>query len=193
MKNCTDEELMSYVKNQNVSAFEELVRRYERRIFAFFSRLIWDSEEARDCTQETFLQLWKGRIRYAPKGRFSTYIFQIARNHFLNECRRQKSRIRTSAVNIHDCAEEKGLPDSTYGRVVANEVQMMVSKAVTRLPDTHRLVYVLSEEQKLPYQEIADILRCPVGTVSSRKVEAVKKLQKLLEPVKQEVFGDGRS
>jgi RNA polymerase sigma-70 factor (ECF subfamily) len=194
MKNCTDEELMSFVKNQDVSAFEELFQRYERRVFAFFCRLVWNAEEARDCTQDTFLQLWKARARYAPKGRFSTYIFQIAKNHFLHECRRRKSKItleQTSRVNTQGRLEEKALPDSTYGRAVANEVQAAISKAVTGLPETHRLVYVLSEEQRLSYQEISDVLGCPVGTVSSRKVEAVRKLRKMLEPLREELFGNG--
>jgi len=85
MTDHTDEELMSLVANQDASAFEELFHRYRRRLFAFFYRLAWNAEEARDCNQETFLRLWRGRARYAPKGRFSTYLFQIAKNHFLHE------------------------------------------------------------------------------------------------------------
>ena len=90
----TDEQLMVLVKSQDVSAYERLIDRYEQRIFGFFWRLAADAEEARDCTQETFLRLWKGRRRYSPKGKFSTYLFQIAKNHLLNERRKQQSRVR---------------------------------------------------------------------------------------------------
>jgi len=195
MANYTDEELMSFVSNHDISAFEELFGRYERRVFAFFWRLLWNVEEAKDCTQETFLRLWKGRSRYCPKGRFSTYIFQIAKNHFLHELQKQKSRItlkRASSENQQALFEEEALPDSAYHQAVANEVGAAINKAVTSLPEMHRIVYVLSEEQRLSYKEIAEILDCPVGTVSSRKVEAVRKLRKLLEPLRNEFFGDDR-
>ena len=195
MTNYTDEELMSFVKDQDVSAFEELFGRYERRVFAFFYRLIWNAEEARDCTQETFLRLWRGRAGYAPKGRFSTYIFQIAKNHFLHERQKDKSRAnlkQTAANDLQRPREDEALPDGTFSQAMAHEIGTAISKAVSSLPEAHRLVYVLSEEQRLSYKEIADILDCPVGTVSSRKVEAVRKLRRLLEPLRDEVFGDDR-
>jgi len=192
MTDYTDEELMSFVKNQGISAFEELFRRYERRVFAFFCRLVGSAEQARDYTQETFLRLWKGRARYAPKGRFSTYLFQIAKNHFLHEYQKQKHRISLELLSTEALQKpsEKTVPsDSTYSQVVAGEIRSAVSEAVTRLPEIHRLVYVLSEEQRMSYREIADVMDCPVGTVSSRKVEAVRKLRKLLEPLRDELFG----
>ncbi len=161
----------------------------------FFCRLVWNAEEARDCTQETFLRLWKGRARYAPKGRFSTYIFQIAKNHFLHERQKQKHRIALEhafAEEPQGPLEKVNPPDSAYSQAVANEIRSAVSNAVTRLPEIHRLVYVLSEEQRMSYKQIADILDCPVGTVSSRKVEAVKKLRKLLESLRAELFGNGQ-
>lgn len=192
MTNYTDEELMSFVRNQDVSAFEELFGRYERRVFGFFYRLIWNAEEARDCTQETFLRLWKGRAGYAPKGKFSTYIFQIAKNHFLNEHQKHKSRtdLRASSDASQRPLEDEALPDSTYRQAVAHEIGTAISKAITELPEAHRMVYVLSEEQRLSYKEIAEILDCPVGTVSSRKVEAIRKLRKLLEPLRDEFLDE---
>jgi RNA polymerase sigma-70 factor (family 1) len=192
MTNYTDEELMNFVGNQDVSAFEELFSRYERRIFTFFCRLVADVEEARDCTQETFLRLWRGRAGYAPKGRFSTYIFQIAKNHFLNEHNKQKTRFtlrQLTEENPQEFIQEQIASDSSYNRAVANELGLAISKAVAALPEIHRLVYILSEEQRLSYKEIAEVLDCPVGTVSSRKVEAVRKLRKLLEPLRDEVLG----
>jgi RNA polymerase sigma-70 factor (ECF subfamily) len=186
---------MSLVKNQDLSAFEELFHRYERRVFAFFCRLTWDPEQARDYTQDTFLRLWKGRTRYAPKGRFSTYLFQIAKNHFLHEHQKQKCRTALKRAFANDPQarlEDTTRSDSVYSQVVVNEIRTAVSEAVVRLPEIHRLVYVLSEEQRMSYKQIADTLDCPVGTVSSRKVEAVRKLRKLLEPLRHEFFGKER-
>jgi RNA polymerase sigma-70 factor (ECF subfamily) len=75
---------------------------------------------------------------------------------------------------------------------VAGEIGLAIGEAVASLPEIHRMVYILSEEQKLSYKQIADILDCPVGTVSSRKVEAIRKLRKLLEPLRDEVLGKDR-
>jgi RNA polymerase sigma-70 factor (ECF subfamily) len=192
MANFTDEELMNLVGNHDVQAFEELFERYERRLFTFFYRLTSNTEEAKDHTQETFLRLWKGRVGYTPKGRFTTYIFQIAKNHFLNEHDKKKTRISLNQFNSNDperFIKEQNISDNSYNRVVANEIGFTISKAVAVLPEIHRIVYVLSEEHRLSYKEISEVLGCPVGTVSSRKVEAIKKLRKILEPLKDEVFG----
>jgi len=192
MAQYSDEELMTLVKEQDISAFEELLGRYERRVFAFFYRLLWNTEDARDCTQETFLRLWRGRAMYAPTGKFTTYMFQIAKNHFLHEREKKKHRItlkHCSTDELPGSAENLILADSASEQAVANELGTAISKAVAGLPEPHRLVYVLSEGQTLSYKEIADVLGCPVGTVSSRKVEAVRKLRKLLEPLRDECLG----
>lgn len=195
MTNYTDEELMNSVGNQDISAFEELFGRYERRVFGFFYHMAPNIEEARDCTQEAFLRLWKGRARYTPTGKFSTYIFQIAMNHFLHENQKRKSRITLRHIdreNTPGCLQEQTPSENGYHRAVADEIELAIGEAVASLPEIHRLVYVLSEEQQLSYKEIANVLDCPVGTVSSRKVEAIRKLRKLLEPLRDEVLGKDR-
>jgi RNA polymerase sigma-70 factor (ECF subfamily) len=194
MTDYSDEELMSFVSNQDVSAFEELFHRYERRLFAFFCRLALNAEEASDSTQETFLRLWKGRTRYVPKGRFSTYLFQIGKNHFLHERRKQKSRVELHRVpeeGAEDSFEGGTSSSSGYTEALAKETRLAVGEAIARLPEIHRLVYVLSEEQRMSYREIADILDCAVGTVSSRKVEALRKLRVSLRPLRDELLGKG--
>ena len=192
MNNYSDEELMDLAMNDDARAFEELFQRYKRRLFGFFYGLVLNTEEARDCVQDTFLRLWQRRHQFARKGRFSAYLFQIAKNHFLDRSRRQKSRTESQHVSDGEPAEHLSgvfLSDGGYGAAAAAEIREAVRDAMARLPEIHRLVYVLSEEQGMSYKEIADILECPVGTVSSRKVEAVKKLRKLLQPLRDELFG----
>jgi RNA polymerase sigma-70 factor (ECF subfamily) len=188
----TDEELMGLVQKQDISAFEELFRRYERRIFAFFWRLSANRQEAEDGTQETFLRLWRARARYMPAGKFSTYLFQIAKNHFLHERQKQETRTHLrleTSEHPEERLAETSPPNGAYEQLVADEVRAAVSKAVACLPDVQRLVYVLSEEQRMSYRDIAEVMDCPVGTVSSRKVEAIKKLRSLLQPLKDEFSG----
>ena len=205
MKDYSDEELMNLAMNDDARAFEELFRRYKRRLLGFFYGLVLNSEEARDCVQETFLRLWQRRTQFAHKGRFSAYLFQIAKNHFLDKSRSRKSHIDVQNVSGEEQAEslhQVSLSSGGYNEAVVNEIRGAVSDSMAHLPEIHRLVYVLSEEQAMSYKEIADILECPVGTVSSRKVEAVKKLRKLLRPLRDELFdknpqpsgrGDGKN
>jgi len=187
----TDEELMGRVREQDTSAFEELFQRYEQRLFAFFWRLSADRQAAEDGTQETFLRLWQARGRYEPTGRFSTYLFQIAKNHFLHERQKQGRRRDSPSQATEDPfeADEPTASDGVDGRILADELHAAVTEAMARLPETLRLVYVLTEQEGMSYKQAAEILDCPVGTVGSRKVEAVRRLRELLQPWRQELRG----
>ncbi len=185
MDHYTDEELMGLVQERDISAFEELLRRYEQRVFAFFWRLCANRQEAEDGTQETFLRLWRARVRYEPTGKFSTYLFQIAKNHFLHERQKQGRRTNSPQLCVGDPPEVSGEPlssDPVDSPMLADELQAAVTKAMARLPENLRLVYVLTEQEGLSYKQAAELLDCPVGTVSSRKVEAVRRLRELLLP-----------
>jgi len=185
---------MSLVQKHEISAFEELFRRYDRRIFAFFWRLCANRQEAEDGTQETFLRLWNARVRYEPLGKFSTYLFQIAKNHFLHEREKRDRRMdsqQPSTTSLSATSSEPASSDRVDGRMLASELQAAVNEAVARLPETQRLVYVLTEQEGMSYKQVAEVLDCPVGTVSSRKVEAVRRLRELLQPLRDELLHDG--
>lgn len=186
MDTYTDEELMFLVQKQDTSAFEELFRRYERRVFAFYWRLSADRQQAEDGTQETFLRLWQARVRYEPTGKFSTYLFQIAKNHFLHEQQKQGRRMDPPQAPASEAPSY-----GSDGQLLAGELQTAVQEAVARLPEPQRLVYVLSEQEGMSYKQVAQVLDCPVGTVSSRKVQAVRRLRELLRPLRNNLLGDG--
>jgi RNA polymerase sigma-70 factor (ECF subfamily) len=194
VKDYSDEELMNFTMSGDGRAFEELFRRYQRRLFGFFYGLLLNAEESRDCVQETFLRLWQRRTQFANKGRFSAYLFQIAKNHFLDRNRKQKSHIdlqRSSGEELTESLHHVSSSEDGHSEATIDRIRGAVSDAMSRLPEMQRLVYVLSEEQRMSYKDIADILDCPVGTVSSRKVEAVKKLREFLRPLRDELFGRG--
>ncbi|MHC4581735.1 MAG: RNA polymerase sigma factor [Planctomycetota bacterium] len=187
----TDEQLMMLVKGQDISAYERLIDRYEQRIFGFFWRLVADAEEARDCTQETFLRLWKGRRRYSPKGKFSSYLFQIAKNHLLNERHKRQSRVKVEGcyADSQESFASRHAPDAS-DEILADELRTTVFEAIARLPEGRRLVWVLSEHEGMSYKEIGKILNCSPATVCSRKAEAVEQLQAILAPLGEELCGD---
>ena len=199
MQEHTDEQLMMLVKNHDISAYERLIDRYEQRIFGFVWRVVADVEEARDCTQETFLRLWKGRRRYSPKGKFSSYLFQIAKNYLLNEQHKQQSRVKVEGcyTDSQEYSASRRTPDAS-DELLADELRTAVCEAISRLPKEHRLVWVLSEHQGMSYKEIGQILNCSPATVCSRKAEAVEELQMILAPLGEELCGkrpevDGRT
>lgn len=175
---------MMQVKDHDVSAFERLLDRYERRVFGFFWRLGSNTEEARDYTQETFLRLWKGRGRYSPKGKFSTYLFQIAKNYLLNE--RQKQRSRANTERGYADLQKLSTSRCASDEILTEELERAVGEAVSRLPQGHRLVWVLSEHQGMSYKEIGQVLDCSPATVCTRKAQAVEKLQAILAPLGDE-------
>jgi RNA polymerase sigma-70 factor (ECF subfamily) len=193
MREYTDEQLMMRVKSQDMSAYERLVEKYEQRVFGFFWRLVADAEQARDCTQETFLRLWKGRRRYCPKGKFSTYLFQIAKNHLLNERQKQQSRVKVEGgyADSLESSASRHEPDA-LDELLADELRTAVCEAISRLPKEYRLVWVLSEHQGLSYKEIGRIMNCSPATVCSRKSEAVEQLQVILAPLGEERYGGTR-
>jgi len=191
MNEVTDEQLMMLVKGHDISAFERLFDRYEQRIFGFFWRLGRDTEQAKDCTQETFLRLWKARRRYRPKGKFSSYLFRIAKNHLLNERKKQKfqNRIEQQYAESQGFSVQQQCSTDASSEMVAEELQTAVHQTVNRLPNVQKLVWVLSESQRMSYKEIGQILGCSAATVCSRKAEAVEQLQVMLEPLGEEFFG----
>jgi RNA polymerase sigma-70 factor, ECF subfamily len=192
MTQFSDEELMMHLKQEDIPAFEELFNRYEHRICSFLYRLGGNAQESEDGTQETFLRLWKGRVLYEPSGKFSTYVFQIAKNHFLHQQEKKQyhTQYEQAANNTSSCATKQTSSETVHDCVLDNEIQSKINKAVAMLPEKHRLVYVLSEQEHMPYKQVAEVLDCPIGTVSSRKVEAIKKLRELLSPLRNELLSD---
>jgi len=167
-----------------MAAFEELHARYSRPLLNFFYRLTWDRVFSEDLTQEAFFRLWRGRENYRPTGKFTTYLFQIAKNHWLNE--RDKRSRRIAPVSLEAGGEEasNGLRDAIpasergpMGEALNKELAGAIARAVEGLSEKLRLVFVLSQEKGFRYADIAEILEIPVGTVKSRMANAEKAIR----------------
>lgn len=178
-----DIELMLQVQEENIAAFEELFRKYQKPIGNFFFRLGCDGVSCEDYTQEVFLRLWNARKNYRPTAKFTTWLFQIAKNYWLNE--RDKKRRRGAHMSLeetrlagHAPADDQNGPEE---RILAAELQKRIQEAISGLPEKYRVVFVLSEIQDMKYQDIAEILRIPIGTVKSRMFVAERKLRKKLQ------------
>jgi len=163
--------------------FESFVRLHARTMMAFFRQRGARPARCEDLAQEVFLKLHQGVARYRPEERFSSFCFRIARNVWIDECRRAGVRPEPARGDEGDegAAPEPVAPplDPTAGLVEAEE-GLAVQRLLATLPEAHRAVFELAVLGELGYGEIAARLAIPVGTVKSRMFYAVRRLREEL-------------
>ncbi len=184
-----DEQMVERALSGDPEAFGEIVRRWERRIFALAYGMLGREEDARDATQETFLAAFRNLRGFRGDARVSSWLHRIAVNQCITRQRRAKVRGETA---LEDEAEKNAsvfaLPiDASPARSAeAIERNRAVRKAVVSLPPDLRQVVVMKEFEELTFQQIADALEIPLSTVKSRLYTALRQLQLRLQK-----FGDG--
>jgi RNA polymerase sigma-70 factor (ECF subfamily) len=173
--------------------FEAFVAAETASFRAFFSRLGASVVEAEDLTQELFLKMFRHAPSYTPRDRFAPYAFRVARNAWIDHCRRQGSRPRPLGFgNVAGDATGNEAPDNPFEQLRAEQVEVghalenreqaaRVRLALAGLPENQRLVFELGVIQELDYPTIAGILEIPVGTVKSRMFYAVRRLRECCE------------
>lgn len=177
LEQMNDADLMLRVRGQNdEAAFALLVARHQKTLLNFFTRsgVQYDSE---DLVQQTFLRLYRYRQRYVATAKFTTFLFLLARQVWIDELRRRQRRERLIERLVVEPHEEFTAPaDPSAG--VAGDLDL--ARALAALPEGLRQVVELAVYQELPYAEVAAILGIPVGTVKSRMFNALAKLRALL-------------
>lgn len=166
-----DADLIRRWKEGEDGAFEELVRRHERRVFGLLMRMMGSREEAEDVAQETFLSLHRHGRRFRGDSRFSTFVYRVAANAALNRRRTLgRSRARIDKFAVRQAAGDD-LPysprdpeDATAGTELTNHVR----EALEKLSPTLRMPVVLYDLEGLAYAEVAEVLGIAEGTVKSR-------------------------
>lgn len=184
----TDEQMVERALSGDPEAFGEIVRRWERRIFALAFGMLGREEDARDATQETFLSAFRNLRGFRGEARVSSWLHRIAVNQCITRQRRAKVRGETA---LEDEAEKNAIifalpADISPARLAEHqEVSFAVRKAVGALPAELRQVVVMKEFEELTFQEISDVLDIPLSTVKSRLYTALRQLQMRLQK-----FGD---
>ena len=172
-----DVELMLRVCGQDDSeAFALLVSRHQKILLNFFARsgVQYDSE---DLVQQTFLRLYRYRHRYVATAKFTTFLFLLARQVWIDELRRRQRRQRLVENLAAEPHEEFAAPAEPSAGAQGD---LDLARALAALPEGLRQVVELAVYQELPYAEVAEILEIPVGTVKSRMFNALAKLRALL-------------
>ena len=189
----SDEDLMlEFRQGATEEVFAQLVERHQRGLLNFFYQFCWDRGLAEDLCQEVFCRVFAHRHSYSVTAKFSTYLYRIARNLWIDYTRAHRNRPRVVSL---DAETEEGARvdqleleprvrqhDLTAGEgLEQQELVARVQQALDQLPDEQRAVFVLARNQGLKYSEVAEVLDIPVGTVRSRMHAAMRRLQALLK------------
>jgi RNA polymerase sigma-70 factor (ECF subfamily) len=179
----TDEELVARSIRGDAESFNQLVQRWERPIYALAYRTIGREEDARDVCQETFLRAFRALPGFRGQSKFSSWLYRIA----LNLCRDWIRRERRAPVvqlpedvNLMDLAAAAEPSESIEDLVVRADLARLVERAMADLPEEQRTAIVLKEYHGLTFQEIADIVGCPLSTVKTRLYQGLTVLRRAL-------------
>lgn len=189
-----DQALIEGFQNGDLKCFDAIVRRYQGPVVNFFFRLCFDSQKAEDLAQDVFLRLYKHLRTFEPRSRFSSFLFRIARNLWIDHLRRTHTgnRATVSMDAPWNTGEAEAsflkdtIPASAGGAsdpLLRSEMQEALHAALLQLPTEHRMVVILSEIHGMKYDEISEVMEIPVGTVKSRMHHAMERLKELLRSV----------
>ena len=185
----TDEELVARSIGGDSESFNELVLRWERPIYALAYRTIGREEDARDVCQETFLRAFRALPGFRGQAKFSSWLYRIA----LNLCRDWIRRERRAPivqppedVDVMELAAAAEPSESIEDLVARKDLSRAVERAMALLPDEQRTAIVLKEYHGLTFQEIAELLGCPLSTVKTRLYQGLTVLRRELAKGEQQ-------
>ena len=177
----TDEIIVERALTGDADAFGELVRRWERRIFALTYGMLGREEDARDATQETFLAAFRNLRSFRGEAKVSSWLHRIAVNQCISRERRSKVRGESALEEEHETSFATPLSYSPAHVAEGRQETAAVRRAINSLPVELRQVVVMKEFEELTFREIADALDLPLSTVKSRLYTALKQLQMRLQ------------
>jgi RNA polymerase sigma-70 factor (ECF subfamily) len=175
----SDDELMALLSEPEAhAAFATLSRRHMGKTLRFCARMVGDPRIAEELAQETWLRIWASRDRYAPSGKFTPFLYTVARHRCLNDLRDRTRRGDGTAEGLPAAALSSG--DDSADRMIAKEREARLSVALAKLPEPMRAAVVLRLAEGLTYEDMAALLDAPEVTLRSRVFHAVKRLRTLL-------------
>ncbi|MEP7118361.1 MAG: sigma-70 family RNA polymerase sigma factor, partial [Acidobacteriota bacterium] len=180
----TDEELVERSRGGDVDSFNQLIKRWERPIYALAYRTLGREEDARDVCQETFFRAYRALKGFKGEAKFSSWLYRIALNLCRDWIRRQR---RTPTVQMPEDADfaelaaAGGPVESIETLVGRRQLGRAVERAMATLPEEQRTAIVLKEYHGLTFQEIADLQGCPLSTVKTRLYQGLSVVRRQLE------------
>ncbi|MBQ7794598.1 MAG: sigma-70 family RNA polymerase sigma factor [Clostridia bacterium] len=183
----TDNELVAKIKKGDMSAFDELVAAYNRRVANIAYSLLSDREDALDAAQEVFVRVYKSVGSFRGESTVSTWIYRITKNVCTDILRKRRTSVISLDNDDEDEPKTEIADESTAPEQVAerNARIFAVRAAIAQLDVNMRTVITLCDINGLSYEETASVLKCPIGTVKSRLYRAREALRKILSENKE--------
>lgn len=190
----SDRQIVAAAQEGHESAFRELIRRYQRPVFSLIYRMVRDRELAEDLAQETFIKVLNAIDSYRPEHKFSSWIFKIANNATIDQLRRRQldtlSLEGAPDAVTQERQEATSLQLSSGGEspldeLEARELGSQIEAAIGRLRPEYRACIILRHVEGRPYEEIAETLGLPLGTVKTYIHRARGELREYLDPLRE--------
>lgn len=179
--------LVAASKNGDQEAFAQLVQRYQRLIFNLVYRMLQQYEEATEITQETFLAAWQGLPSFRGDARFSTWLYRIAYNCSLKQLeQRKRDRALQVALEAKKTLENADDEQRENAELDAHDRQHVIQEHLSHLPTKYRIVLILRHVQDMSYEEMAEILTMPIGTIKTHLFRARNLLKERLQSFHRE-------
>ncbi len=187
-----DKDLVARCQQGSRDAFDELIRRYQRRVYTFAYRLTGNADDASDIAADTFVRLYTSIASFRGESSFATWLFRVVTNIYLDSRKRQRVRQTQSLdemIELEESTVQRQIEDTgpTPHEVAEDhERTAALQAAITSLPEFQRTMVVMYHVNGMAYEEIAEALDLPIGTVKSRLNRARQALRRKLEPIREQ-------
>jgi RNA polymerase sigma-70 factor (ECF subfamily) len=184
-----DQLLVERVQRGDKKAFELLVSKYQRKLMRLVSRLVYDHAEAEDVVQEAFIKAYRALPNFRGESAFYTWLYRIgvntAKNHLVTQGRRAPTSTESDVDEAESFVDADGLRDinTPESLLASKQIAETVNSAMSTLPEELRNAITLREIEGLSYDEIAEVMLCPIGTVRSRIFRAREAIAEKLRPL----------
>ncbi|WP_426417289.1 RNA polymerase sigma factor RpoE [Aestuariirhabdus sp. LZHN29] len=183
-----DQQLVARVQQGDKRAFDLLVIKYQHKILGLVSRYVFDHQEVQDVTQEAFIKAYRALGKFRGESAFYTWLYRIAINTAKNYLVSRSRRPPDTDVDADDAEYFEGRNplrelENPENRLLTNEVEETIKRAISGLPEDLKTALTLREFEGLSYEEIADVMQCPVGTVRSRIFRARDAIDREIKPL----------
>ena len=181
MEPVRERELVDRCRREEAGAFEELVDQFKHLVFALIARTVTDRSRAEDLAQDVFLRIHRGLPYFRGEARLSTWIYRIAVNVCSQERTEEHARRGSAQVSLDDPDSHLAAPSTVDRRFSDFELRDRLEKAIQQLPTQYRILIAGHYLQGLQYEDLAEAMRLPLGTVKTQLHRAKRQLRQLLE------------
>lgn len=180
----SDNEVIQLVQKKNKKSYREVVRRYEKKLFAYLYRLVGNKEEAEDLLQNVFVKVYRNIESYDTQKKFSSWIYRIAHNEAVNFLKKRSKRHLISIEDVQASKDKLEITDAGKSPIdawIGKELKKEMDEALEKLPPKYKEVLMLRYYFDKSYEEMSEILERPINTVGTLLNRAKKKLMEIMK------------